>query len=285
MDQAGQAGAATRHFTLPPGSCDTHCHVFGPPDRFPYAPARAYEPTDTPKETLAALHARLGVDRAVIVQASAHGTDNRAMLDALAWRPDAYRGVAVIDNAITDAELEAMAAAGVCGIRFNFVRSLGLWPEPDVFSRSVARAASLGWHVVLHVKDDDILTLHENFAALPVPFVIDHMGRVDPAAGVEQPAFRALLDLLRRDGAWVKLSGAERMVPSPYDGALPYARALVAARPDRILWGTDYPHPNLKAKVDERDLVDLIPAYVADAETRRCMLVDNPARLYGFPAA
>lgn len=282
MDLPGETLARTARFTLPSGSCDSHCHVFGPPALFPYSPTRKYEPVDTPKEALAALHARLGIDRAVIVQASAHGTDNRAMLDALRWRPRAWRGVAVIDDATGDAELEAMADLGVRGIRFNFVQSLGGYPDPEMFARSVARIAPLGWHVVLHVKGEDLLNLRETIRALRMPFVIDHMGRVDTALGLAQPAFEALLELARLDGAWIKLSGAERMSAAPYDDALPYARRIAEVRPDRILWGTDFPHPNLAAEVEERDLVELIPAYLDDAEVRRGMLVDNPARLYGF---
>lgn len=272
-------------FALPAGSCDAHCHVFGPPDRFPYSPSRKYEPSDTPKEALAALHARLGIDRAVIVQASAHGTDNRAMLDALAWRPGRWRGVAVIDDATGDTELDEMAALGVRGVRFNFVKSLGDYPDPALFDRTIARIAPRGWHVVLHVLGDDLLRLRDTIARLPVPFVIDHMGRVDTALGVAQPAFQTLLELMRLDGAWVKLSGAERMTSHPYEAALPFARALAEARADRILWGTDFPHPNLKVAVDERELVALIPAYLQDEAVRHAMLVGNPGQLYGFAPA
>ena len=271
------------HFKLPKGSCDAHCHVFGPPDRFPYSPSRKYEPVDTPKEALAALHLRLGLDRAVIVQASAHGTDNRAMLDALAWQPDKWRGVAAIYDGTSDRDLRQMHDAGVRGIRFNFVKSLGGYPDPDLFSRSCERAAAFGWHVVLHLKGEDLLTLQDTIADLQIPFVIDHMGRVDAALGLLQPAFTTLLALAELDGAWIKLSGAERMSVAPYAEALPFARELARVRPDRILWGTDFPHPNLKEDVSELELVDLIPSYVADADLRWRMLVDNPARLYGFP--
>lgn len=278
-DSAPQA-----RFRLPPGACDAHCHVFGPPDRFPYAPSRRYEPTDTPKEALAALHERLGVSRAVIVQASAHGTDNRAMLDALAWRPDRYRGVVVIDDRFDAATLRAMDAAGVRGARFNFVQSLGGHPDPAVVARVVERIAPLGWHLVLHVKGEDLLVLEPMIRALPIPFVIDHMGRVDVARGQAQPAFAVLRDLLTLDGAWVKVSGAERMAPYPYGDALPFARTLVADRPDRVLWGTDHPHPNLADPVDERDLIDLIPQIAAEPSVRQRLLVTNPATLYGFEA-
>lgn len=271
-------------FRLPAGTCDAHCHVFGPPTRFPYSPGRKYEPVDTPKETLAALHTHLGISRAVIVQASAHGTDNRAMLDALAWRPNVYRGVAVIDDGFTVETLRHMHDAGVRGARFNFVRSLGGHPDPAIVSRVVDMIAPLGWHLVLHVKGDDLLQLETMIRGLPMPFVIDHMARVDVALGIDQPAFALLRDLLAEEECWVKVSGVERMAPHPYDAAVPFARTLVAERPDRVLWGTDYPHPNLPDRVDEADLVDMVPVIAPSAADQQRLLVDNPARLYGFPA-
>jgi 2-pyrone-4,6-dicarboxylate lactonase len=271
-------------FRLPPGSCDSHCHVFGPADRFPFSPTRKYEPADSPKETLRRLHERLGIARAVIVQASAHGTDNRAMLDALAWRPDVYRGVAIIDDSFGDATLLRMHEAGVRAARFNFVASLGGYPDPAVFASVTTRIAELGWHVVLHMKGADLLALEETIRALPIPFVIDHMGRVDVALGLQQPAFVLLLDLMKDDRAWVKVSGAERMAKHPYDLALPFAQALVAARPERVLWGTDFPHPNLNQAVDEHDLVALVPKIASGEAERHRLLVDNPAHLYGFTA-
>jgi 2-pyrone-4,6-dicarboxylate lactonase len=271
-------------FRLPSGSCDAHCHVFGPSDRFPYSATRRYDPADTPKETLGRLHERLGIDRAVIVQASAHGTDNRAMLDALAWRPNEYRGVAIIDDSFDDATLLRMHEAGVRGARFNFVASLGGYPDPAVFAAVTKRIAALGWHVVLHLKGADLLALEDTIRALPLPFVIDHMGRVDVALGLEQPAFALLIELMKDDRAWVKVSGAERMAKYPYDAALPFAQALVVARPDRVLWGTDFPHPNLSDPVEENDLVAMIPRVAGDSAARHRLLVDNPARLYGFAA-
>ncbi|HTM95435.1 MAG TPA: amidohydrolase family protein [Croceibacterium sp.] len=277
-------GRTEATFRLPPLACDTHCHVFGPQGRFPFSPGRKYDPTDSPKETLAALHQRLGIERAVLVQASAHGTDNSALLDALAWHPEAWRGVALIDDETSDRELALMHDAGVRGIRFNFVTSLGGYPDPSVFERAIARASELGWHVVLHLRGEDILALGETIEALPLPFVIDHMGRLDPALALDQPPFRELLRLMELEGAWIKLSGAERMCPHPYADALPFARKLVSLRPDRILWGTDFPHPNLAADVDEHDLVQLVPAMAPEQAVQTLMLVENPARLYGFDA-
>ena len=268
-------------YVPPRGSCDAHCHIFGPAERFPYAPDRRYTPEDAPKEALAALHARLGLCRAVIVQASCHGTDNRAMLDGIAQHPDRLRGVCITDDSFSAEDFEALHQGGVRGVRFNFVRHLGGAPDMDVFRRVVERVGPLGWHVVLHLDAPDIGELAGMIEALPLPAVIDHMGRVPASAGVDQPAFRRLLALARREHVWVKVSGAERIAAPPFRDAIPFARALMEASPDRVLWGTDFPHPNLKHEVDEADLVDMLPEYGDEAALSR-LLVDNPARLYGF---
>jgi predicted TIM-barrel fold metal-dependent hydrolase len=268
------------HFRLPAGACDSHCHVFGPGDVFPYAPGRRYTPDDAPKETLAALHEFLGVSRAVIVQASCHGADNRAMLDALAWAPDRLRGVAIADAKSSSRDFQLMHAAGVRGVRFNFVKHLGGAPDMDVFWSVLRKVKSLGWHVVLHMDAIDIEALTPMIRKLEMPFVIDHMGRVESLKGVEQPAFKALLELVRMDNCWIKVSGSERISFPPYDAAVPFARALVEAAPDRCLWGTDFPHPNPTHEADEAHLVDLIPQFVPDAVLQKKLLVDNPARLY-----
>lgn len=273
---------ASPRFAVPPLACDAHCHVFGPAERFPYAPGRSYTPEDKPKEILAALHRRLGLGRAVIVQASCHGTDNRAMVDALRSDPARYRGVAMIDDATPDAELQAMHDAGVRGIRFNFIKALGAGPDMRVVQRAADRVRLLGWHIVLHLQGDGVREMEEVIRRLNMPVVIDHMGRVDPALGVEGPAFQRLLDLLRDDRIWVKLSGAERMTRSPFDEALPFARALLRAAPRRVLWGTDFPHPNLSTPVDEMELLNLVLAVAPQPEDRQRLLVDNPAALYGF---
>jgi 2-pyrone-4,6-dicarboxylate lactonase len=267
---------------LPSLACDAHCHVFGPADKFPYAPQRRYTPQDALKEALAALHDRLGVGRAVIVQASCHGTDNRAMLDAIAADPSRHRGVAIVDDRFGDADLEALHRGGTRGVRFNFVKHLGGAPDLAVFRRVLDRIRHLGWHVVLHLDAADIAPLRDLIVALPVPFVIDHMGRVDAAGGVDQPAFAMLLELARRETCWVKVCGSERISPPPYRAALPFARALIAACPSRVLWGSDFPHPNLNHAVDEADLVDLVGLFAPDPADRQRLLVDNPARLYGF---
>jgi 2-pyrone-4,6-dicarboxylate lactonase len=269
-------------FKLPPGACDAHNHVFGPAAKFPYAPERRYTPEDAPKEALTALHALLGVERAAIVQASCHGKDNRAMLDAIADAPDRRRGVAMIDDSFADKDLAALDRGGVRAVRFNFVRHLGGTPDMDVFHRVIDRIKGLGWHVVLHMDAPDIVPLGDMMKQLPLPFVIDHMGRVEAAAGTQQPAFRALLELAKRENCWIKVCGAERISLPPYAAAVPIAREIVETIPDRVLWGTDFPHPNLKHEADEADLVDLIPRFAVTAEAQRKLLVDNPARLYGF---
>ena len=269
-------------FKLPPGSCDAHCHVFGPGDKFPYAPNRRYTPEDAPKEMLAALHAHLGIDRAVIVQASCHGTDNAAMLDCIASDPKRYRGVAIVDDSFADRDYEKLDRGGVRGARFNFVKHLGGAPDMAVFERVVERVKARGWHVVLHLDAPDIAPLSAMIRQLPLPFVVDHMGRVPAAAGLDQPGLRALIELSRLENCWIKVCGAERIAMPPYDQAVPIARALVEAAPERVLWGTDFPHPNATHEADEADLVDLVPRYAPDALAQRRLLVDNPARLYGF---
>jgi predicted TIM-barrel fold metal-dependent hydrolase len=274
-----------RAFVPPPGACDAHCHVFGPAGRFPFSPGRSYTPPDAGVDDLARLHARLGVSRAVLVQASCHGTDNAALLDALRRAGGRYAGVAMIDDATTDAELDELHAAGVRGTRVNFVAHLGGAPDLAAFERTVARVAPRGWHVVLHFDATDLPTHAALLDRLPCPYVIDHMARVDATAGLDQAPFQALLRLLGDERCWVKVSGAERLTatgPPPYDDVVPYARALIEAAPDRVLWGTDWPHPNVRHMPDDGDLVDLVAEFAPDETTRHRLLVHNPARLYDF---
>jgi 2-pyrone-4,6-dicarboxylate lactonase len=269
-------------FKLPPGATDAHCHVFGPGDRFPYAPNRRYTPADAPKEMLRAMHDHLGVGRAVIVQASCHGADNAAMLDCIASDPQRYRGVAIVDDSFTDADFDALDAGGVRGVRFNFVKHLGGAPDMGVFARVIDRIKQRGWHVVLHLDAPDIVPLSGMIRKLPLPFVIDHMGRVPAAAGLAQPPLAALIELSRLENCWIKVCGAERISLPPYAAAVPIAKRIVEAAPERVLWGTDFPHPNATHATDEADLVDLVPLYAKDPLARQRLLVDNPARLYGF---
>jgi len=269
-------------FKLPPGATDAHCHVFGPGDKFPYAANRRYTPEDAPKEMLAALHEHLGVERTVVVQASCHGIDNRAMLEAIAANPKNIRGVAIVDASFGDAEYKKLHDGGVRGARFNFVKHLGGRPDMDLFQRTADRIKEMGWHIVLHLDAPDIIPLSDMVRKLPLPFIIDHMGRVPGKDGVEQPPLKALLELAKLDKCWVKVCGAERISFPPYAEAVPIARAIVRAAPDRVLWGTDFPHPNPTHEADEADLVDLVPHYAGDALAQKRLLVDNPARLYGF---
>jgi len=269
-------------FKLPPGATDAHCHVFGPGNVFPYAPNRRYTPEDAPKEMLRALHDHLGISRAVIVQASCHGADNRAMMDCLASDPQRYRGVAIVNDSFGDKDFDALDQGGVRGVRFNFVKHLGGAPDMAVFNRVIDRIKGRGWHVVLHVDAPDIVPLSDMIRKLPLPFVIDHMGRVPSAAGVEQAPLKALLELAKLPNAWIKVCGSERIDLPPYDKAVPIAQAIVSAIPDRVLWGTDFPHPNPTHEADEADLVDLVPKVAPDPLAQKRLLVDNPARLYGF---
>ena len=269
-------------FKLPAGATDAHCHVFGPGDVFPYAPNRRYTPADAPKEMLRALHDHLGIERAVIVQASCHGSDNRAMLDCIASDPKRYRGVAIVNDSFSDKDYDTLAAGGVRGVRFNFVKHLGGAPDMAVFNRVIDRIKGRGWHVVLHLDAPDIIPLSDMIKNLPLPFVIDHMGRVPSAAGVEQPPLKALLELAKLDNCWIKLCGAERISLPPYAAAVPIARAIVETAPERVLWGTDFPHPNPTHEADEAELVDLVRQFALTPLAQRRLLVDNPARLYGF---
>lgn len=269
-------------FTLPPLTCDAHCHVFGPAAKFPFAPSRTYTPADAPKEALRALHDQLGISRAVIVQASCHGTDNAAMLDCLRSDPQRYRGVAIVDETFTDAQYRDMHEAGVRGVRFNFMPHLGASADLGVVHHVVERIKDLGWHVVLHLHSTVISPMTPAIQKLPLPFVIDHMGRVPAKDGIDQAPFKALLELVKNERCWIKVCGSERISMPPYTEAVPFAAALVKAGGARVLWGTDFPHPNASHEADETELVDLVPQFAPDAGDRQRFLIDNPARLYGF---
>ena len=272
-----------RAFVPPPGACDAHCHIFGPAARFPYAPDRAYTPPDSGIDDFERLQKRLGLSNAVFVQASCHGTDNSAMLDALVRGAGRYAGVAMIDESFTDDAIVELHDAGVRATRFNFVAHLGGAPAPDVFWRIVHRVAEHGWHIVLHFDAKDLPGYGELLDRMPVPYVIDHMARVVAPDGVAQAPFQALLKRMADERCWVKISGAERLTAGgapPYDDVVPYAQALIEAAPDRVLWGTDWPHPNVRHMPDDGDLVDLLAAFAPDPALRRQILVDNPRTLY-----
>lgn len=268
---------------LPAGACDAHCHVFGPAARFAFAPERTYTPIDAPREKLFALHEHLGIERAVIVQASCHGTDNSAMLDAIAASGGRCRGIAMVQADIAEDEIAELHAGGVRGVRFNFVAHLGQDANLDAVRTIVEKIAPLGWHAVVHFDADRLETLAPVLKELPLTMVIDHMGRVDASRGVDQPAFAMLLDLMEDERFWVKVCGAERISRAgpPFADAVPFARALVERFPDRVLWGTDWPHPNIKQHMpDDGALVDLLGEIAPGGDHLRRLLVDNPSRLY-----
>ena len=272
-------------FTPPPLACDAHCHVFGPASKFPYAPDAPYWPPDAPFESIRKLHSTLGIERAVIVHASCHGADMRVTLDAIARSKGKYRGTAIIDPSYTEKQFREMHEGGIRGVRFNFVQHLGGRPDMAFFDRTVARLQDMGWHLILHLDSTDLVEFRRKFEAIPVPMVIDHMGRVKAADGLEQEPFRILLGFMRNQNCWVKVCGAERVSSKgpPFDDALPFARALIDAAPDRILWGTDWPHPNVgKHMPNDGDLVDLFARMAPEPGLQRKILVENPARLYGF---
>jgi len=272
-------------FAMPQGACDAHCHVFGPADKFPYDPGRSYTPPDAPRERLKALHDLLGVERAVIVQASCHGADNTAALDAIAHSQGKYRGVAIVDESYTDKDYEDMHAGGMRGVRFNFVAHLGGTPDLEFLKKTVDRIRPLGWHLVLHLDAKDILEFEDLFKSLSITIVIDHMGRVDASAGLDQKPFQTLLEFAENENYWIKVCGSERISKEgpPFLDAVPYARKLVETAPDRMIWGTDWPHPNIKGTMpNDGDLVDLVGRFAPEPEFHQKLLVDNPARLYGF---
>jgi 2-pyrone-4,6-dicarboxylate lactonase len=276
----------TPRYRPPARACDAHCHIFGPATDYPYAADRTYTPPDAPLARFEALQATLGLERAVLVNASCHGSDNTVIVDAIAQSGGRYRGVANSDDTFTEATFAGLHAAGFRGVRFNFVKHLGGMPAMGEFKRTLERIEPFGWHVDLHFDAADLVEHMGLLAGLRVPFIIDHMGRVPTKDGLDQPPFRLLLDLARNDDrCWVKISGSERIAAEgpPFASAVPFAQALIEAAPDRILWGTDWPHPNIARHMpNDGDLVDLIPLMMPDAALQRRILVDNPQRLYQF---
>ncbi len=268
-----------------PGACNAHCHVFGPRDSFPYAAAAPFVPAqDAPREALYALNDELGLQRCVVVQSTCHGLDNRVTEHAVAGRPRDYRGIALLRTDVPAAELARLDGAGFRGVRFNFIGHLGRATPIDEVLRLAARLEPLGWHLQIHGDPSLLLDLGPALRRSPVPVVIDHIGRIDAAQGAGGAHFRALRSLLGEPHLWVKVSGIDRITAggAPYDDAVPLARQLVDDFGDRVLWGNDWPHPNHAAAPDDRQLFDLIDAIAPQADARRRLLVDNPARLYRF---
>jgi len=279
-------------FRLPPGAVDAHCHVFGPGAEFPYAPERKYTPCDASKAQLFALRDHLGFARNVIVQATCHGADNRAMADACRASGGRARGVATVRRGVSDAELRELHEAGVRGVRFNFVKRLADSTPRDELLEIAVRVARLGWHVVIYFEAPELEGLEGFLAALPTTVVVDHMGRPDVSRPLDGPEFGRFLRFLREHpNVWSKVGGADRLSvtgppavkgePAPYGDVVPFARRVVEEFPDRVLWGTDWPHPNLKSHMpDDGLLVDFVPRIAVTEQLQRKLLVDNPMRLY-----
>jgi 2-pyrone-4,6-dicarboxylate lactonase len=279
-----KAQPRTPRLKLPRGACDTHFHVFGPQKHFPFAADRSYTPTcDAPKERLFAMHKQMGIDRGVVVQSAAHGFDNSAAADLLTANKN-YRGVALAPASTPTVELKQLDKLGFRGVRFHYMDHLGKGDRIEDVLAMATRLAALGWHLQVHMAAARIAELAPALKRSPVPVVIDHMGRIDAGHGLEHADFQALLSLMTNEHVWVKVSGAERISRkrSPWKDAVPFARRLLVEFGDRTVWGTDWPHPNLKEVPDDGDLVDLIAEIAPTEAQRKALLVDNPQRLYGF---
>lgn len=273
---------------MPPGgACDCHFHVFGDPARYKPTAAGSYAPPDATIDDLQRMHHKLGIARGVICQPTIYGTDHSLLIDLLSTHKT-YRGTAMIDDNVSDKELERLHAVGVRAARFNFARFLNIVPETEGFKRAIARVKPLGWHIKIHGDYDEIIDHIPYLRCLDMPVVIDHLGRMDVAKGPDQPGFKLMLDLLQEPNWWMLLCNNDRLsneVP-PWPDTIAYARAFVAVAPDRVIWATDWPHVRYTRKMpNDADLLDLLFSYVPDAATRKKILVDNPARLYGFDPA
>ncbi len=270
-------------FTLLHGACDSHCHVFGPGDKFPYSSTSSYVPVDASKETLFQRHKHLGVDRAVIVQASCHGTDNRAMIDALQTAGESYRGIAIVDAGISESTLHEMNEIGVRGVRFNFVKRLKARQPIEARVKILNMIKELPWHLVVYFEPADLLEIRGFLEQVPVPVVIDHMGCIPSDKGVSSKEFEELATLLQDDRFWIKVSCPERfsLQGPPYLDMDEVASELIRMIPNRVLWGTDWPHPNMKKEApDDGILVDRIARICPDIKQQKLLLVDNPTCLY-----
>lgn len=271
-------------FVVPTGAVDAHCHVFGPEEVFTYSLKRKYTPCDAPKENLFALRDYLGFKKNVIVQASCHGTDNRALVDALESAGELAKGVAVVSEDITTEELEQMHASGVRAVRFNFVKRLVDTTPKQVFRNIADKIKPLGWHIVVYFESKDLDEIAPFLVELDTTVVIDHMGRPDISEGVDSKSFAKFIKLLEDNpNFWTKVSCPERLTQNPpdYSDVIPFARTLVERFPRRVLWGTDWPHPNMKSHIpDDGKLVDVIPQIAPTPELQKQLLIDNPNNLY-----
>jgi 2-pyrone-4,6-dicarboxylate lactonase len=268
----------------PAGAVDAHCHVFGPEAKFSYAPERKYTPCDAPKEKLFQLRDFLGFDKNVIVQASCHSKDNRAMVDALETSNNKAKGVAFVGEEVTDTELKWMDRAGVKGVRFNFIKRLVDFTPRDVLHRIATRVAGLGWHIVVYFEMADLAEMESFFTSLPTTVVVDHMACPDVKKGLDNPDFQRFLRLLGANkNFYCKVTCPERftVAGAPYDDVVPFARTIVERFPERVIWGTDWPHPNMpKEAPDDGVITDMIPKIAPNAALQKALLIDNPMRLY-----
>ena len=282
---ASEAPQKRPRLVAPLGSCDCHLHIFGPRQQYPLAPEVAYTPAEATVAAYREVARRLGIQRAVVVQPSAYGTDNRCTLDAIAALQPQARGIAVVDASVSDAELERLHAAGVRGLRFSFVVKNAL--RPELLDRMAARIRPLGWHVQLRSTYRDLPGLEASLLRLPVGVCIDHMSSIPPEQPLSHPAWVTLFRLLERGRCWVKLSAPYQLSRMPGPRYADYASqvaALVKAAPERLVWGTNWPHPLVDDKPDDADLLDSLLEWVRDETARRAILVENPAKLYGFSA-
>ena len=281
------------NFTPPPKACDAHFHVFGPPEQFPFVSTHEYTPPAAPLEHYSKMIRVIGIERAVVVQPSVHGLDNSATLDAIKNSQGKFRGVGRIDDKTPPRELARLQAGGIRGVRFNLLDRPRGNVKLDVLDRCMENIVDLGWSVDLHIDMKNLLDQQDRIRNMPVPVVIDHIARVKPAAGMRQPGFQLLLDLLKLKHIWVKVSGADKICNTrvndyfglPFVEVIPYAQAVIAAAPDRVIWGSDWPHSNNFAPghtPNDGDLVDLLALFAPDEASRKKILVDNPATLYRF---
>jgi 2-pyrone-4,6-dicarboxylate lactonase len=267
---------------LPPGAWDAHSHVFGPKAIYPVDPSWPVR-ADAPREMLFALHTMLGIERCVIVHSALHGLDNRVVEDALAAKGGAYLGVALLAPDVASAELKRLDRIGFRGVRYNFMRHLKKEATLDEVLALAPRLADVGWHLQIHVESEMIEEVGPRLAAMPVPIVVDHMGRIDAGAGIDQAPFSALMRMMESRNVWCKVSGYDRITRTgpPYADAALFAAKLVSEFPERVLWGLDWPHPNHQGPVpDDGELVDLIGKIAPTKELLAGLMVENPRRLY-----
>ncbi len=280
-------------FSPPPNSCDTHFHVFGPPETFPFVSTHEYTPPAAPLEHYLKMIAVVGIERAVVVQPSVHGLDNSATLDAIKNSGGRFRGVARIDDQTPKSELQRLHDGGVRGVRFNLLDRPRGNVKLDVLDRCVEHIVEFGWSVDLHIDTKKLLEEEKRIRSMSIPVVIDHIARIKPAEGLQQPAFQLLIELVKLGHVWVKVSGADKICNTnvhsyfglPFVEVIPFARAVIAAAPGHVIWGTDWPHSNNFAPgrtPNDGDLMDLLAAFAPDEAVRKKILVDNPAALYGF---